>query len=80
MLPGCRVFYKCSDLFLTALVLSAIMHGFTSLIARSFFMTGRVLDFGTRRLRQNIAHLLEIMIPGGLDPPGTDGGCPFASV
>ena len=28
------------------------------------------MDFGVRRLRQNIVHLLEIMLPRGLDPYG----------
>lgn len=70
VLPGCGLFHKYSDLFLTAFVVSVIIRGFTTLISRSFFATGRVIDFGVRRLRQNIAHLLEIMIPGGLDPQG----------
>ena len=70
VLPGCSLFHKYSDLFLTAFVTSVIIRGFTTLISLSFFATGRVLDYGIRRLRQNVAHLLEIMIPGSLDPQG----------
>ena len=70
VLPGCSLFHKYSDLFLTAFVASVIIRGFTTLISLSFFATGRVLDYGVRRLRQNIAHLLEIMIPRSLDPSG----------
>ena len=70
VLSGCRLFHKYSDLFLTAFVVSVLIRGFTTLISLSFFATGRVMDYGVRRLRQNIAHLLEIMIPGGLDPHG----------
>ena len=70
VLPGCRLFHKYSDLFLTAFIVSVIIRGFTTLISRSFFATGRVIDYGVRRLRQNVAHLLEIMIPRGLDPRG----------
>ena len=69
-LPGCRLFHLYSDLFLTAFVGSVIIRGFTTLISLSFFATGRVMDRGVRRLRQNLGHLLEIMIPGGLDPRG----------
>ena len=70
VLPGCSLFHKYSDLFLTTFVVSVIIRGFTTLISLSFFATGRLLDYGVRRLKQNLAHLLEIMIPGGLDPQG----------
>ena len=70
VLPGCRLFHTYSDLFLTAFVVSVIIRGFTTLISLSFFATGRVIDYGVRRLKQNIVHLLEIMIPKGLDPCG----------
>ena len=69
-LPGCRLFHRYSDLFLTAFVVSVIIRGFTTRIAHSFFATGRLTDHGVRRLRQNIRHVLEIMMPAGLDPYG----------
>ena len=68
--PGCSGFHAYSDLFLTAFVTDIIIRGFTTLISQSFFMTGRLTDWGVRRLRQNIRHLLEIMLPGGLDRQG----------
>lgn len=67
---GCRQFHANSDLFLTAFVADVIVRGFTSLISQSFFITGRLTDQGVRRLRQNIRHLLEIMLPGGLERHG----------
>lgn len=67
---GCRKFHAYSDLFLTAFVTDIIVRGFTTLISQSFFITGRLTDWGVRRLRQNIRHLLEIMLPGGLDRHG----------
>ena len=67
---GCRKFHAYSDLFLTAFVTDIIVRGFTTLISQSFFITGRLTDRGVRRLRQNIRHLLEIMMPGGLDRHG----------
>ncbi len=68
--PGCSGFHAYSDLFLTAFVTDIIIRGFTTLISQSFFMTGRLTDWGVRRLRQNIRHLLEIMLPGGLERHG----------
>ena len=68
--PGCRAFHADSDLYVQALVGSSIVRGFTTLIAKSFFMTGRLTDHGVRRLRQNIRQLIEIMIPGGLERYG----------
>ena len=68
--PGCRGFHAYSDLFLTAFVTDIITRGFTTLISQSFFITGRLTDRGVRRLRQNIRHLLEIMLPGGLERHG----------
>ena len=68
--PGCRGFHAYSDLFLTAFVADIIIRGFTTLISQSFFTTGRLTDWGVRRLRQNIRHLLEIMLPGGLGRQG----------
>ena len=67
---GCRKFHAYSDLFLTAFVTDIIVRGFTTLISQSFFITGRLTDRGVRRLRQNILHLLEITMPGGLDRHG----------
>lgn len=68
--PGCRAFHADSDLYVQALVGSSIVWGFTTLISKSFFMTGRLTDHGIRRLRQNIRQLIEIMIPGGLERHG----------
>ncbi|MYB32816.1 MAG: DUF2236 domain-containing protein [Acidobacteria bacterium] len=68
--PGCRAFHADSDLYVQALVGSSIVRGFSTLISKSFFATGRLTDHGVRRLRQNIRQLIEIMIPGGLERHG----------
>ena len=68
--PGCRAFHTDSDLYVEALVGSSIVRGFTTLISKSFFTTGRLTDHGVRRLRQNIRQLIEIMMPGGLERYG----------
>ena len=68
--PGCRSFHAYSDLFLTVFVTDIIIRGFTTIISQSFFITGRLTDSGVQRLRQNIRHLLEIMLPGGLERHG----------
>ncbi len=68
--PGCRAFHRNSDLFVLAFVASTIVRGFGTTISLSFLETGKVIDFGRRRLRQNLRHLVEIMIPGGLERHG----------
>ena len=67
---GCRAFLKNSDQVLAAFVAGAIVEGFATMISKSFAITGRLLDDGVRRLKQNIRHLLDIFLPGGVEPSG----------
>ncbi len=67
---GCRAFHADSDLFLLAFLADVIVRGFATMISKSFFMTGRIWDYGVLRLQRNILHLTEIMMPGGLDRQG----------
>ena len=67
--PGIRVFHKNADLMLLAFVTGVLVEGFSTLIAKSFRMTGRVAATN-RRLMQNNRQLLEILMPGGLDRQG----------
>ena len=53
-------------MILAAFVAGVLIEGFTTNIAKSFFITGRVRDQGVRRLGQNNRHMLEIFLPGGL--------------
>ena len=67
--PGIYVFNPNSDLMLAAFVAGVLVEGFSTLIAKSFNITGRVR--GThRRLRQNIRQVMEIFYPGGLQRGG----------
>ena len=67
--PGIYVFNPNSDLMLAAFVAGVLVEGFSTLIAKSFNITGRVR--GThRRLRQNIRQVTEIFYPGGLQREG----------
>ena len=52
-------------MILAAFVPGVLIEGFTTNIAKSFFITGRVRDQGVRRLGQNNRHMLEIFLPGG---------------
>ena len=66
---GVRTFNSNADLMLTAFVSGVLVEGFSTLIAKSFSITGRVA--GTeRRLMQNNRQLLEIFYPGGLKRNG----------
>ena len=64
--PGVRMFYRNSQVILAAFVAGVLIEGFTTNIAKSFFITGRVRDQGVRRLGQNNRHMMEIFLPGGL--------------
>ncbi|MBX3653839.1 MAG: DUF2236 domain-containing protein [Ramlibacter sp.] len=66
-LPGCRAFHRHSQMFLGAFVAGVLVEGFSTLISKSFSITGRLTDSGVRRLKQNNRHLVEIFMPGGLD-------------
>lgn len=65
-LPGCRAFYRNSEMFVGAFVAAVLIEGFSTLISRSFSITGRMVDQGVRRLKQNNRQLVEIFLPGGL--------------
>ena len=67
---GCRAFHNDSDVFLSISVVGSIVRGFSTLIGKAFFMTGRITDHGARRLKQNLRHLVEITLPGGLERQG----------
>ena len=64
--PGARMFHRNSQVILGAFVAGVLIEGFTTNIAKSFFITGRVRDQGVRRLGQNNRHMMEIFLPGGL--------------
>ena len=68
--PGIRMFHRNSYLILVAFVTAVLIEGFTTNIARSFMLTGRVRDRGKRRLGQNNRHMTEIFFPGGLHRQG----------
>lgn len=77
---GCRAFHGHSEMFIGAFVRVALIEGFSTLISKSFSITGRLVDQGTGRLKQNNRHLSGIVIPGGLERRGAMAGCsPSAS-
>lgn len=67
---GSRVFHGNSETFLQAFVGAVLIEGFCTLIAKSFAITGRLVDQGIRRMKQNNRHVSEIFLPGGLDTFG----------
>lgn len=48
--PAVRMFHRNTQSILAAFVAGVLIEGFTTNIAQSFFITGRVRDQGTRRL------------------------------
>ncbi len=67
--PGVRIFHKNADLMLAAFVTAVLVEGFSTLICKSFRITGRVAA-NKRRLQQNNRQLLDIFMPGGLRRDG----------
>jgi len=70
VLPGCRAFHRNSEMFVGAFVAAVLVEGFATLISQSFNLTGRMVDKGVRRLKQNNRQLVEIFLPGGLERAG----------
>ena len=63
--PGIRAFHANVDLVLVAFVTGVLVEGFSTLIAKSFNITGRVAST-KRRLQQNNRHMMDIFFPRGL--------------
>ena len=66
---GVRSFPANLDFMLTAYVVGVLVEGFSTLIAKSFHLTGRVAST-SRRLRQNNRQMMAIFFPGGLRRDG----------
>ena len=69
-MPAYHLFHRDSYLAIAALTGGTLVEGFSTNIARSFFITGRVRDQGVRRLQQNNRHMIEILLPAGLSLRG----------
>lgn len=65
-----RMFHRESRTVLLAFVCGVLIEGFTTNIAKSFLITGRVRDSGVWRLMQNNRHMIEMYLPGGLERYG----------
>ena len=67
--PGILAFHANVDFMLVAFVTGVVVEGFSTRIAKSFRITGRVAAT-KRRLQQNNRHMLEIFFPGGMQRDG----------
>ena len=67
--PGIRAFHANVNLMLVAFVTGVLVEGFSTMIAKSFSITGRVAST-KRRLQQNNRHMMDIFFPGGLQRNG----------
>ena len=65
-----RGFIRNSSIIPAALAGAAIVEGFSTLISKSFRIRGRITQNGVRRLRQNLLHLADQYLPGGMEPGG----------
>jgi len=69
-LVGSLAFYRNSNMLLAAFVGAVLIEGFSTLISKSFGITGMIVDQGERRLKQNNRHVAEIFQPHGLTRHG----------
>jgi hypothetical protein len=67
---GVHLFHKNSKLLLAGMLGGVLVEGFSTNIAKSFFITGRLRDQGVRRLQQNNRQMIELFFPGGLTREG----------
>ena len=68
--PASRFFFRHANAALGAMLAGVLVEGFSTNIANSFVITGRLIDQGVRRLQQNNHHLIEIFMPGGMTRDG----------
>ena len=67
--PGQRAFFDNMSNMLIAYAIGSAVEGFSTLVSKSFSITGRVTGLGSgaeRRLGQNNRHMIETYFPGGL--------------
>ncbi len=67
--PGIRAFHVNIDYILVAFIAGVLVEGFSTMIAKSFYITGRV-GATSRRLKQNNRQLLESFYPSALERGG----------
>ena len=65
--PGTKMLLDNTQILFLSVVAGVLIEGFSTNIARSFFLTGRMRTKGIRRLQQNNRQLLEVLLPGGLE-------------
>ncbi len=66
--PGMRAFHANMSNMLIAYAVGSAVEGFSTLVSKSFSLTGRVTGLGPggeRRLRQNNRHMVEVYFPDG---------------
>lgn len=71
--PGQRAFFDNMSNILIAYAIGSAVEGFSTLVSKSFSITGRVTGLGPgaeRRLRQNNRHMVETYLPGGMQRDG----------
>lgn len=71
--PGMYAFHENMNNMLVAYAIGSAVEGFSTLVSKSFSITGRVTGLGPgaeRRLRQNNRHMVEVYYPDGLRRDG----------
>lgn len=64
---GGAAFFRNGEMFILGVTGAIMVEGFSTMMSKSFSITGRMVDAAVKRLKQNTRHIIEIMLPGGLD-------------
>ena len=77
--PGIRAFHANVDLMLVAFVTGVLVEGFSTLIAKSFNITGRVASTKKTLTAEQPSHVGYIFPPAACKEMVMDGSCPRVS-
>lgn len=67
---GCRAFLRNSDALLAAYICGSTVEVFSTMLGKSYALTGRLLGDTVRRVKLHVQQLLEMFLPRGIEPGG----------
>ena len=65
---GCRAFLRNSDALLAAYICGSTVEVFSTMLGKSYALTGPLLGDTVRRVKLHVQQLLEMFLPRGIEP------------
>ena len=66
---GSLAFFNNADMCIIGLLLGSLINSFTEEMCKSFYLTGPTTG-NVRRVLQNVRHIVEVLLPGGMSKGG----------